>query len=333
MRAALTEARKGVGKTSPNPAVGAVLVIDNRVVARGHHKAAGKPHAEIECLRTWNKPLPRGAVLYVTLEPCSTVGRTAACTDALIQSGLRALVVGAEDPNPRHQGRGTDLLKAAGMEVRAGVLADECKSLNEGFEKWIVTRKPFVIAKCGMTVDGRITKPPNETRWITSPAARRHARELRAQVDAILIGAETLRADNPRLTARGMRGVKQPLRVVLTRSGKLPQRARLFQDRFKERTLVYKNESLESVFSDLGRKDVTSVLIEGGGEILGQALDGRVIDKVQIYVGALFTGGPKPAFAGVGSAATSGAAHLERVSYTKLGGGTICITGYPVFSS
>jgi diaminohydroxyphosphoribosylaminopyrimidine deaminase / 5-amino-6-(5-phosphoribosylamino)uracil reductase len=333
MRAALTEARKGVGKTSPNPAVGAVLVIGNRVVARGHHQAAGKPHAEIECLRAWNKPLPRGAVLYVTLEPCSTVGRTPACTDALIRSGLQTLVVGAIDPDPRHHGHGIDLLKAAGMEVRAGVLAHECKCLNEGFEKWIVTRKPFVIAKCGMTLDGRITKPPNETRWITSPAARRHAHHLRAQVDAILIGAETLRTDNPRLTVRGRRGTKQPLRVVMTRSGKLPRAARLFQDRFKDRTLVYKNESLDSVLFDLGRRDVTSVLIEGGGEILGQALDSRLIDKVQIYVGASLTGGSTLAFAGLGSATTSEAAHLERVSYTKLGGGTICVTGYPVFQS
>jgi diaminohydroxyphosphoribosylaminopyrimidine deaminase/5-amino-6-(5-phosphoribosylamino)uracil reductase len=182
-----------------------------------------------------------------------------------------------------------------------------------------------------MTLDGRITRRPNETRWITSEAARRHAHQLRAQVDAILVGAETVRIDNPRLTVRGIRGTKQPLRVVLTRSGKLPRGARLFQDRFKERTLVYKNESLDSVLSDLGRRNVTSVLIEGGGEILGQALDNRLIDKVQIYVGPLLTGGPTLAFPGKGSAMTAEAARVERVSYTKLGGGTICVTGYPVF--
>jgi diaminohydroxyphosphoribosylaminopyrimidine deaminase/5-amino-6-(5-phosphoribosylamino)uracil reductase len=331
MRAALREARKGSGKTSPNPAVGALLVINSRIVARGHHQAAGKPHAEIECLSRWKKPVPNDAILYVTLEPCSSVGRTGACTNAIIQSGIKTVVIGAEDPNPRHQGRGISLLRAAGINVRRGVLIDECKSLNESFEKWIVTGRPFVIAKCGMTLDGHITRRPIETRWITSATARRHAHQLRAQVDAILVGAETVRADNPRLTVRGTRGAKQPLRVVLTRSGKLPRHARVFQDRFKERTLVYTNQPLASVLSDLGQKSVTSVLIEGGGEVLGQALDDRLIDKIQIYVGPLLTGGPTVAFAGKGSATTGEAARLDRISYTKLGGDTICVAGYPVF--
>ena len=208
MRAALLEARRGLGLTSPNPAVGAVLVIDGKIVTKGHHKRAGFPHAEIECLRGYKKPIPKNAVLYVTLEPCSTVGRTGPCTRAIIEAGVRRLVIGEIDPNPRHAGHGIELLKRAGLNVRAGVLVTECSALNEAFNKWIRTRRPFVIAKCGMSLDGRLSPPPREMKWITSTASRRHAQQLRAQVDAILIGAETLRVDDPRLTVR-LRGAKQ----------------------------------------------------------------------------------------------------------------------------
>src|SRR6266446_6832709 len=194
MRAALREARRGLGLTSPNPAVGAVLVRGGKIIARGHHRKAGAPHAEIECLRNFKGTVPKDAILYVTLEPCSTTGRTGPCTNAIIKAGVRRLVVGATDPNPLHAGDGIALLRKAGLEVRTGVLADECSALNEAFNKWITTGRPFVIAKCGMSLDGRLSRPPKESRWITSGAARRQARQLRARVDAILIGAETLRA-------------------------------------------------------------------------------------------------------------------------------------------
>ena len=223
MRAALAEARRGIGRASPNPAVGAVLVRGQRVISRGYHRASGLPHAEIECLAAAPRGSLRSATLYVTLEPCSTIGRTPPCTDAIVRAGVGRVVIGATDPNPLHSGRGIDQLRAAGIKVTTGVLAAECSRLNEAFNKWIVTGKPFVIAKCGMSLDGRLTRAPNEGRWLTGPAARRHAMQLRAQVDAILIGAETLRRDNPRLTTRGIRGARQPWRVVLSRSGKLPR--------------------------------------------------------------------------------------------------------------
>ena len=327
MRAALREARKGLGHTSPNPAVGAVLVSGGKIVARGHHRQAGKPHAEIECLACFKKGVPAGSVLFVTLEPCSTRGRTGPCTEAIIRSGIKSIVIGATDPNPRHQGRGLELLRRAGIEVRSGVLADKCAAVNEAFNKWIVTGRPFVIAKCGMSLDGRLTRRQGEPRWITDTAARRDAHQLRATVDAILIGAETLRQDNPRLTVRGVHGVKQPWRIVLTRSGKLPREARLFRDRTAERTLVYKKKSLEAVLDDLGRKNVTSVLIEGGGDVLGEALDRRLIDKVQIYLGPILTGGPVVAFGGNGASATANAAKLERVSFERIDQ-CVCVTGY-----
>jgi len=328
MRAALREARKTLGQTSPNPAVGAVLVIEDRIVANGHHREAGLDHAEIECLRNFGAAVPARATLYVTLEPCSTAGRTAPCTDAILKAGVRSVVVGAIDVNPRHSGKGVMQLRNAGVKVRQGVLADECARLNEAFNKWIVTGQPFVIAKCGMSLDSRLTRPVEEPRWITGPSARRHARELRAHVDAVLVGAETLRADNPRLTVRGARRARQPWRVVLTRSGKLPRRARLFSDHLAARTLIYKSKSLADVVKDLGKRGITSVLIEGGGDVLGQALDARLIDKVQLYVGPILAGGPVIAFPGRGADTTPNALRLRNVSYRRIGQ-SVCITGYP----
>jgi len=328
MRAALNEAKKALGQTSPNPAVGAVVVIDNRMVAKGHHRKVGRDHAEIECLRDFGARVPARATLYVTLEPCSTAGRTAPCTDAIIKAGIKNVVVGAFDVNPRHSGKGIVQLRNAGVKVREGILADECSRINEAFNKWIVCGRPFVIAKCGMSLDGRLTRPDGEPRWITDPSARRHARRLRAGVDAILVGAETVRADDPRLTVRGVRWVRQPWRVVLTRSGKLPRRARLFSDRFASRTLIYRDKSLATVLKNLGKRGIISVLIEGGGEVLGQALDARLIDKVQLYLGPSLSGGPVIAFPGPGAENTADALRLRCVSYRKIGQ-SVCITGYP----
>ncbi len=329
MRLALAEAKKGLGLTSPNPAVGAILVANGKVIARGHHEAAGSDHAEIRCLKQWRGTMPRNATLYVTLEPCSTTGRTPPCTNAIIAAKIKKVVVGAVDPNPQHAGRGIKQLRSAGIEVRAGVLADECSRLNEAFNKWIQTKCPFVIAKCGMSLDGRLTRPPSESRWLTSARSRRHAHQVRAQVDAVLIGAETLRTDDPRLTVRTGRKAKQPWRVVVSRSGKLPRTAKLFTDRHANRTLVYLRKSLREVLEDLGRKEITSVLIEGGGEILGQALDERSIDKVQIYLAPLFTGGPVVAFAGNGAATTAEALRLANMTFERING-DICISGYSI---
>jgi diaminohydroxyphosphoribosylaminopyrimidine deaminase/5-amino-6-(5-phosphoribosylamino)uracil reductase len=223
-------------------------------------------------------------------------------------------------------------LRNAGVTVREGILADECAQLNEAFDKWIISGRPFVIAKCGMSLDGRLTRPAVEPHWITGRSARSHARELRARVDAVLVGAETVRPDNPRLTLRGARLTRQPWRVVLTRSGKLPRRSRLFSDHLAARTLIYKGKSLGNVLKNLGKRGITSVLIEGGGEVLGQALDARLIDKVQLYLGPILSGGPVIAFPGRGAAKAANALRLRRVSYQRIGQ-SVCITGYPEGSS
>src|SRR5215210_6610852 len=225
MELAVREARRGVGHTSPNPAVGALIVSPRgRVLARGWHRQAGLPHAEIEAFRALRNPAStRGATLYVTLEPCSTHGRTPPCTEAIIRAGFARVVIGTLDPNPAHAGRGVGILQNRGIETVAGVLEECCRKLNTAFNKWIVTRLPLVVAKAGMSLDGRITRPPHEGQWLTSKASRADAHELRARVDAILVGGETLRTDNPRLTVRDVPGAKQPWRVILSRSGNLPQ--------------------------------------------------------------------------------------------------------------
>ena len=208
------------------------------------------------------------------------------------------MVVGAVDPNPSHAGRGLERLRSAGIEVISGVLAEEAAALNAAFNKWIVTGLPLVIAKCARSLDGRITRPPGEGQWLTSEAARADAHKLRGQVDAILIGAGTLLEDNPRLTVRGVRNARQPWRVVLAGTRPLPDAAHVFTDEFHDRTLVYKKRTLPWVLRDLGKRGVTSVLIEGGARVLGEAFRRELVDRVHFYVAPLLTGGPKFAIAG-----------------------------------
>ena len=317
MRLALAQARKGLGATSPNPAVGAVLVKRGKILSRGYHHRAGLPHAEIEALKKTAKA--RGSTLYVTLEPCSTHGRTGACTEAVIAAGIKRVVIGAIDPNPAHSGRGVEILRKAGIEVTTGVLEQECAELNKAFNKWVVTQMPYVIAKAGMTLDGRLSLPPGEGQWITNPASRTDAQKLRAMVDAILVGAETVRVDNPKLTVRGIRVPRQPWRIVLTRTGNLPPEAHLFSDEHKERTLVFKAKPLRSVLRELGKRGITSVLIEGGGEVLGQAFDHRLVDEVVFYIAPILAGGPKVAVGGRGAGATVESIRLEQVAYRRIG--------------
>lgn len=321
MKAALREAAKGLGHTSPNPAVGAVIVRNGKIIARGWHHRVGEPHAEIEAIRALRKPeLARGATIYVTLEPCSTHGRTPPCCDAIKAHGFSRVVVGAVDPNPKHAGRGLSILHKAQIEVVSGILEADCTALNRPFNKWIVKRMPWVIAKAGMSLDGRLTRPPGEGQWLTSERSRANAMTLRAQVDAILVGAETVREDDPQLTIRDVPGFedKQPWRVVLTRSNRLPRKAKLFTDKHKKRTLVYRDRSLRDVLKDLGQKDVTSVLIEGGGKVLGESFDRRLVDEAHFYMAPLLCGG-SDVIAGTGVGSTEESFLLSHPQYDRLG--------------
>ena len=322
MRAALKEALKGVGATSPNPTVGAVIVKHGRILSRGWHRKAGQPHAEVEALRALTTPEDaRGATLYVTLEPCSTHGRTPPCTDAIISAGFRRVVVGTMDPHPSHAGHGLELLKKNGIEVLCGVLEPECKRINRAFFKWITSKRPWVIAKAGLSLDGRITRVPGEGQWLTGPMARKDAHRLRALADAVLVGAGTVRTDDPSLTVRAVplpAGKDQPWRVVVTRSGDLPQGARLLNDEYRTRTRVFQNRPLGYVLAELGRDyKATTVLAEGGGTLLAALFAEGLVDEVCFYVAPLLCGGPSLAVAEQGLRLD--AIGLEHVEIKKLG--------------
>jgi diaminohydroxyphosphoribosylaminopyrimidine deaminase / 5-amino-6-(5-phosphoribosylamino)uracil reductase len=317
MRIALREAAKGLGRCSPNPAVGAVLVNSGRLVATGFHRKAGRPHAEIEALRRAPASALCGSTLYVTLEPCSTFGRTPPCTDAIIAARIGRVVIGAIDLNPAHAGKGIERLRSAGIRVTTGVLESQCRRLNVGFDRWISSGRPWVIVKIAQSLDGRITRPADESNKLTGAAAHRRVQALRATVDAILIGAETLRQDNPRLTVRGMRAARQPWRAVVTRNGALPPDSRLLTDGFRERTLVYRGQSWDEVLLDLGKRGVTRLLVEGGGEVLGELLDADLIDEVWNFFAPLLTGGNKPSFGGRGVAGNAEAKPLHHCRFER----------------
>jgi diaminohydroxyphosphoribosylaminopyrimidine deaminase/5-amino-6-(5-phosphoribosylamino)uracil reductase len=328
MRLALRQARKGLGKTSPNPAVGAVLVRAGAVLSTGWHRRAGGPHAEIETLDA----LPRlesaqGGTLYVTLEPCSTIGRTPPCTDAIIAAKIERVVIGAIDPNPNHQGRGLDQLRSAGVVVTTGVLAEECGLLNVGFNKWITTGLPWIVAKVAQSLDGRITRPAGEPQWLSNNRSVRVVHSLRDSVDAILVGAETVRRDNPRLTVRTRGARLQPWRVVVTRSGNLPSDAILLTDEYRDRTLVYQGIGWTDVFKKLGDKGVTRLLVEGGGDVLGQLNDLQLIDELWVFITPLLTGGNKPSFGGAGVERMVDANRLDRLRYQRIGN-DVLVTGH-----
>jgi diaminohydroxyphosphoribosylaminopyrimidine deaminase/5-amino-6-(5-phosphoribosylamino)uracil reductase len=319
MRAALAEARKGLGKTGPNPSVGAVISKNGKILSRGWHRGAGKPHAEIEALKNLKNPaLARGATLHVTLEPCSTHGRTPPCTEAIIQAGFARVVFGATDPNPKHAGRAKEILEDAGIQTLSGILGEECALLNRTWNKWIATGQPFVTAKAGMSLDGRIASPPDR-RWITSDAARRDAMRLRAECGAVLVGAETVRTDNPHLTIRGLRVQEQPLRAVWSRSGQIPSDCHLLTDEHRDRTIIYKGKPLAAVLRDLGKRGVQHVLIEGGGKTLGEALDRRLIDRIVFYIAPVIFGGPTPALGGHGVPSNASAFRLKYPTCRRIG--------------
>ncbi len=319
MRKAIAEALRGCGHTAPNPAVGAVIVKHGKLLSSGWHKKAGDPHAEIEALRALKKPeAARGAIIYVTLEPCSTHGKTPPCTEAILQAGIARVVYGATDPNPRHAGRAKTLLEKFGISVTSGILEKECSSINVAWNVWISKGRPLVIAKAGMSLDGRITSPPGQ-RWITSKESRADAMHLRSTCDAILVGGETVRTDNPKLTVRGMPGARQPIRAVWTRSGNLPVDAHLFTDRHKNKTRIFQGMSLRQTLRLLAKEGVQSVLIEGGGRTLGEAFDRKLVDRVVFYVAPVIFGGGIPAVGGRGAATPDLGGLLEDVEYRCVG--------------
>lgn len=318
MREALRLAKKGIGKTSPNPAVGAVISRGGRVVGGGWHKKAGGPHAEIEALKAAGAAA-RGATLTVTLEPCCHFGRTPPCTGAIISSGIKKVIVGAPDPNPKVSGKGVLALKAAGIEVMEGVLSAECSSLNEAYNKYITTGIPFVTLKLAASLDGRIAAPGGESKWITSRASRKLVHRMRALSDAVIVGSETALKDDPELTVRDARG-RDPVRVVLDSSLRLPVTSRVFagvregqgsliiftskdvDGKLVKRAVEAGAEiirlpsskgglSLKAAMKALGAAGLTSLLVEGGGVLAASLLKEGLVDKIVVFYGPMIIGG------------------------------------------
>ncbi len=289
MKVALREAMKGKGLTSPNPVVGCIIVKDGKIISKGYHHSAGSPHAEVEAINKAPAKFLKGSTLYVTLEPCSTHGRTSPCADSIVNAGIKRVVYGSKDPNPVHRGKAKRLLKRKGIHVTEGISQESCTKLIRPFRKYITTGLPWVVAKAGMSIDGRLTRPAQESQWLTSKESIADAQKIRGEVDAIIVGAGTIRADDPKLTIRDpnilKRGKAQPWRVVLTRSGNLSDKAKVFTDRLNDRTLLYKRKSLKAVLKDLaGKYNCMNVMIEGGGKLLGEAFRNQLVDEVCFYI-------------------------------------------------
>ena len=351
MRLALELARRGRGRTSPNPMVGAVLVRGQRELGRGWHRGAGLAHAEIEALRdaSLRGYRPRGSTLYVTLEPCSTAGRTPPCTTALMTAGIRRVVVGATDPNPAHQGRGLRQLRRAGVEVELmpGPLSEACTRLNEAFNHWIVQGTPWVLLKSAMTLDGRIADAAGHSQWITGPASRSHTHRLRAGADAILVGVHTILADDPALTVRGCRAAKPVRRIILDSRARTPPDAQVVQDAHRScTTLVVSARAPKSrvqelsrhirvwtapirdgridlawVLRGLGAEQVVSLLVEGGGEVNTSFLQLRLVHRIAFFYAPKILGdrGARPAVGGTGARDWSGVLGLREVRRRRFG--------------
>jgi len=346
MGEALKLAQRALGRTSPNPMVGAVIVKNGQIVGRGWHHKAGTAHAEIHALNEAGASAA-GATIYVTLEPCSHTGRTGPCTEALIYAGIKKVVVAMTDPNPLVAGRGLDSLRRAGIEVVEGVLAAQAAQLNEIFIKWITTGMPFIALKTAMTLDGKIATYTGHSRWITSSDARLYVHALRNQYDAILVGIGTVLADNPELTTRLPQGGKNPIRIILDSEARTPLTAKVVVDGQAptiiavtaraptDRTEALRqagvevlvlsecsNEvSLRSLFKLLGSRMITSILVEGGSTVNGAIIDANLADKLYWFIAPKLIGGtsaPNP-IGGPGVATMDEAVQLEDLFLEQVG--------------
>ena len=319
---ALDLARKGRGFTSPNPMVGAVVVKDGRIVGEGYHQAAGLPHAEVNALEDAGSEA-RGATLYVTLEPCNHTGRTPPCTEKIVRSGVRKVVSAMDDPNPRVTGGGNAFLEAQGIQVERGVCEKEALRLNEVFSKYIRTGRPFVTVKCAATLDGRIATRTGDARWVTGPAARLHVHHLRHAVDGIMVGINTVKADDPSLTTRLPAEVqpdpRDPVRIILDTHLSISKNAGLLRLDSEAATLIICADvlppkrrarierpgvrvvpvetgldgriDLAGLMDRLGAERITSLLIEGGSRVMASAFAAGIVDKALFFYAPKILGG------------------------------------------
>lgn len=362
MLLALDLARKGLGTTSPNPMVGAVVVKGpgaGKVVGKGYHRRAGEDHAEAVALKEAGAKA-RGSVLYTTLEPCAHQGRTPPCVEHILKAGVREVVCAMRDPNPLVNGKGISGLKRAGVKVALGLFEGEATRLNEAYAKYITTRIPFVALKAAMTLDGRIATGSGQSRWISGEESRRFAHELRRRADAVLVGIGTVLADDPQLTVRLVRkGIKQgPLRIILDSHLGTPLKARVLRDQEDAQTIVVTTPpwgaserakriqalgaqvwqvkkdakgrvSFPDLLKRLGQEEITSLLIEGGSKVNAGALSAGVVDKVYAVIAPMVLGGGRnlPFVDDLGITKLADAVPLRELKSTRIGP-DVLIEGY-----
>jgi diaminohydroxyphosphoribosylaminopyrimidine deaminase/5-amino-6-(5-phosphoribosylamino)uracil reductase len=356
MKMALDLAELGRGHTSPNPMVGAVVVSGRGVLGKGWHARAGKPHAEVNALDDAGDHA-RGATLYVTLEPCNHTGRTPPCTERILSAGIHRVVIAANDPNPGVTGGGAHYLSGRGIEITTGVCEEAALRQNEAFFKFIRTGRPFVILKAAATLDGRIASRTGDSKWITGPSSRRYVHELRHGSDAIMVGVQTVAADNPSLTTRlGDRAGSDPHRVILDTRLSVPEDAKVLQIGSASDTFIVFNAAadpdkpkrladrgiklieaplkgdlldLGAVLDSLGRRQITSLLIEGGSRVMGSAIRERIADKVHFFYAPKILGGDDgiPICSGPGPERIGGCVALDETEVRQFDG-DVLITGY-----
>ena len=287
MATALNEAVKAFGLTTPNPLVGACIVKDGVIIGKGYHQKAGGPHAEVEALANC-KTDTNGATAYVTLEPCSTTGRTGPCTDALIKAGIQKVIIGTLDPNPDHAGKAVSILKEKGIEVEHGVLAQQCYSLNLPFNKWITSGKPLVTLKMAMTLDGKIATKNGISQWITGPESREVVQELRKRCQAIMVGGETVKLDNPSLEVKNDSWLNQPQRYIWSSQKEFDKNLKVMQGTQAQIVKPQNKEEWESLLNELGKNNVVNLLLEGGGELAANAIASEIVDEIYFFIAPKF---------------------------------------------
>jgi diaminohydroxyphosphoribosylaminopyrimidine deaminase / 5-amino-6-(5-phosphoribosylamino)uracil reductase len=352
----LALARRGAGRVSPNPMVGCVIVKNGTVIGRGYHRRFGGPHAEVEAIRSASGPV-RGSTLYVNLEPCNFHGKTPPCTDLIIRSNIARVVIGTIDPNPLVCGGGIRKLRRAGVSVTAGVLEQECRRFNEFFIKFIKDHTPFVTLKIAQSLDGKITPPRGRSRWISGLESRREVHALRSQYDAVLVGAGTVRKDNPRLTVRHIKG-RNPTRVVLDGKFHLNERAAVFKNSGSAATILLVSRDallkhsakarrlraqgvvvlglegrrdgalpLRSVLHLLGSRGLSSLLVEGGASLFSSFLRESMGDKLISFIAPEIFGAGLEAFAGGSAGGSRRLFRLRDISVRQVGDDTL-LEGY-----
>ena len=358
MRAALRLAKRGLGRTSPNPAVGAAIVRDGQIVARGYHKRAGEDHAEIVALKGIGGEARMGDTLYVTLEPCNHSGKTPPCTAAIRRSGLRRVVVGMADPNPNVTGGGCAYLERAGIEVKLGVLEAECRRLNEAFIKYVTSGRPFVLAKLALTLDGWIATSTGHSRWISNEQSRRFVHRLRDKTDGVMVGVGTVTTDDPMLTTRiGRTKGRDPVRIILDTHLRIPVKAQVLRLESNAETLVVTGTEVSperferitdlgvslvqaptkqgridllALMHMLGKMQLTSIMVEGGSTLIGSLIRDRLIDKFYIFMAPKILGGSDgiAMASGAGPLRMDESLRLRNIAVRRMGE-DVLISGYP----